>query len=47
MKPINVRDSIHISHGVEKDVKYSNFKVGDHARLWQYVNIFEKGNTPN
>ena len=47
MKLINVRDRIHISHGVEKDFKYPNFKVGDHVRLWQYINIFEKGNTPN
>ena len=34
MKPIGVRDSIHISHGVENDVKCPNFKVGDHVRLW-------------
>ena len=47
MKPIDVRDSIHISHGVENDVKYPNFEVGDHVRLWQYINIFGKGNTPN
>ena len=40
MKPIDVKEDIDIVHDVEKDVKYPNFKAGDHVRISKYINIF-------
>ena len=40
MKPIDVKEDIDIVYDVEKDVKDSNFKVGDHVRISKYINIF-------
>ena len=40
MKPIDVKEDIDIVYDVEKDVKDSNFKAGDHVRISKYINIF-------
>ena len=47
MKPVNLTSNSYaqyIEHSNEKDPK---FKVGDHARISKYKNIFVKGYTPN
>ena len=47
MKPADVELDTYIEYGVEHDKKIPKFKVGDHARISKYKNIFAKGNTPN
>ena len=49
MKPVDVKDNTYInamelSRSNDKDLK---FKVGVHARISKYKNIFAKGYTPN
>ena len=47
MKPINVKDNAFIN--IDKEVNYKDpkYKVGDHARISKYKNIFAKGYTLN
>ena len=47
MKPIDVKDNTYIDFGKEVNDNDPKFKVGDHARISQYKNIFAKGYTPN
>ena len=46
MKPIDVKDNIHIDFGREINDNHPKFKVGDHVRISKYKNIFAKGYTP-
>ena len=43
MKPIDVKDNIYINTSKEINNKDPKFKVGDHARISKYKNIFAKG----
>ena len=45
--PINVGSSAYINFGIKNSDKYPNHKVGDHARISKYKNIFTKGYVPN
>ena len=47
MKPVDVKDSTHIDFNKEVNNKDPKFKVGDHARISKYKNIFAKECTPN
>ena len=47
MKPIDAKDNTYINIGKEVNDKDSTFKVGDHARISKYKNIFPKGYKPN
>ena len=47
MKPIDVKDNTYINFGKEVNDNDPKFKVGDHARISKYKNIFAKGYTPN
>ena len=47
MKPIDVKDNTYINTDKEINNKDPNFKVGDHARISKYKNIFAKGYTAN
>ena len=47
MKPIEVKDNTYIGSIKEVNDKDPKFKVGDHARISKYKNIFGKGYTPN
>ena len=47
MKPKNVTDSVFVEYNEESNRKDSNFKIGNHARISKYENIFAKGYTPN
>ena len=47
MKPIDVKDNIHMHSIKEFNDKDPKFKVGDHVRISKYKNIFAKGYTPN
>ena len=47
MKPIDVKDNTYINFGKEVNDNDPKFKVGDHARMSKYKNIFAKGYTPN
>ena len=47
MKPIDVKNYIHIDFGKEVNDNDPKFKVGDHVRISKYNNIFAKGYTPN
>ena len=40
MKPIDVKDNTYINIGKEVNENDPKFKVGDHARISQYKNIF-------
>ena len=40
MKPINVKDNAYIDFSKEVNDKDSKFKVGEHARILKYKNIF-------
>ena len=47
MKPIDVKDNTYINFGKEVNDNDPKCKVGDHARMSKYKNIFAKGYTPN
>ena len=42
MKPADVKDNTYISFKKEVNDKNPKFKVGDHARISKYKNIFTK-----
>ena len=46
MKPIDVKDNTYIDFKKESNDKDPKFKVGDHARISEYKNIFAKGYAP-
>ena len=47
MKPIDVKDNTYIDFKKESNEKDPKFKVGDHAKISKYKNIFTKGYMPN
>ena len=47
MKPVDVKDDTYIYFNKEVNNKDRKFKVGDHARIFKYKNIFAKEYTPN
>ena len=47
MKPIDVKDNTYIDFKKESNNKDPKFKVGDHAKISKYKNIFTKGYMPN
>ena len=47
MKPIDVKDNTYAEHDKDINKKDPKSKVGDHARISKYKNIFAKGYTPN
>ena len=47
MKPIDVKNNTYINIDKELNDNDPKFKVGDHARISKYKNIFAKGYTPN
>ena len=47
MKPVVVKDNMHISFKKEVNNKDPKFKVGDHVWISKYKNIFTKGYAPN
>ena len=47
IKPFDVKDNTYIDFGKEVNDNDPKFKVGDHARISKYKNIFAKDYTPN
>ena len=47
MKPIDVTDDYYAEYNEDFNKKGPKFKVGDHARISKYKNIFAKGYAPN
>ena len=47
MKPIDVTSDSYNKYNEDSNEKDPKFKVGDHARISKYKNIFAKGYTPN
>ena len=47
MKPVDVKDDTYIDFEKEVNDKGPKFKVGNHARISKYKNIFVIGYTPN
>ena len=47
MKPIDVIDDSFVEYIEESNKKDPKFKVGDHAKISKYKNIFAKGYSPN
>ena len=47
MKPIDIKSNSFAEYNEESDEKDPKFKVGDHARISKYKNIFAKGYAPN
>ena len=49
IKSVDVKDNTYIDSMklLSSNDKNSKFKVGDHARISKYTNIFAKGYTPN
>ena len=47
MKPIDVTDDSYAKYNEDFNKKAPKFKVGDHARISKYKNIFAKGYNPN
>ena len=47
MKPVVVKDNMHISFKKEVNNKDPKFKVGDHVWISKYKNIFTKGYASN
>ena len=47
MKPVDVNPDMHVEYNKENNKEGSKFKVGDHARISEYKNIFEKDFVPN
>ena len=47
MKPIDVTDDYYAKYNEDFNKKAPKFKVGDHARISKYKNIFAKGYNPD
>ena len=47
MKAIDVTSDSYAEYNEDSNKKDPKFKVGDHARISKYKNIFAKGYTPN
>ena len=47
MKSVDVKSSICIDFNKENNKEGPKLKVGDHARILKYKNIFAKGYVPN
>ena len=47
MKPVDIKDNTYIDFKKEVNDKDAKFKVGLHARISKFINIFTKGYTPN
>ena len=47
MKPVDVMGDSYAEYNENFNKKDPKFKVGDHARISKYKNIFAKGYTPN
>ena len=47
IKPFDVKNNTHIDFKKEVNDKGPKFKVGDHARISKYKNIYAKGCTLN
>ena len=47
MKPIDFKNDFFAEYNRESNEKDPKFKVGDHARISKYKNIFAKGYAPN
>ena len=47
IKPTDVKDNTYTDFGKEVNDNDPKFKVGDHARISKYRNIFAKGYNPN
>ena len=47
MKPVDVDPDMHVEYNKENNKEGSKFKVGDHARISEYKNIFAKDFVPN
>ena len=47
MKPIDDKNDSFSEYNEESNKKDPKFKVGDHARISKYKNIFAKGYAPN
>ena len=47
MKPIDITSDSYAEYNEDSNKKDPKFKVGDHAKLSMYKNIFAKGYTPN
>ena len=47
MKPVDVKPGIYFDFSKENNKEGHEFKVGDHARIAKYKNIFAKGYVPN
>ena len=47
MKSIDVKNDSFAEYNEESNEKDTKFKVGDHARISKYKNIFAKGYAPN
>ena len=47
MKHVDVKDTTYIDFKKEVNEKDPKFKVGDHVRISNYKNIFDKGYMPN
>ena len=47
MKPTDVTSDSYNKYNEDSNEKDPKFKVGDHARISKYKNIFAKGYTPN
>ena len=45
IKPINITSDSYAKYNEDSNKKYPKFKVGDHARISNYKNIFAKGYT--
>ena len=47
MKPVDVNPDMHVEYNKENNKEGSKFKVGYHARISEYKNIFAKDFVPN
>ena len=47
IKPIEVTSDSYAEYNENFNIKYCKFKVGDHARISKYKNVFAKGFAPN
>ena len=47
MKPIDVGDDFLAEYNEESNEKGPKLKIGDHARISKYKNIFARGYSPN
>ena len=47
IKPIDDKSGTYIEYSIDGNRRKHEFRIGNHAKIWKYKNVFTKGHTPS